>query len=119
MALLLRLARQRTLCAALSQPARVGPYVKFSTEGVVSTDGQESSAEANKKVGGFAKAYQKHSDSLNPEQPNEPPKTFASLLRNSKLVDVSKGFGFSTSACKTFTQHSSSRSSWAIRRERL
>uniref|UniRef100_A0A182X4N0 28S ribosomal protein S28, mitochondrial n=1 Tax=Anopheles quadriannulatus TaxID=34691 RepID=A0A182X4N0_ANOQN len=88
MALLLRLARQRTLCAALSQPARVGPYVKFSTEGVVSTVGQESSAEANKKVGGFAKAYQKHSDSLNPEQPNEPPKTFASLLRNSKLVDL-------------------------------
>uniref|UniRef100_A0A182K1S8 28S ribosomal protein S28, mitochondrial n=1 Tax=Anopheles christyi TaxID=43041 RepID=A0A182K1S8_9DIPT len=95
MALFLRLASQRPLCAAYIQPVRVGSCIKFSSEGlpppspgVVPSDDGHESAEANRKVGGFAKAYQKHSESLIPEQSNEPPKTFAALLRNSKFVDL-------------------------------
>uniref|UniRef100_A0A182PDJ9 28S ribosomal protein S28, mitochondrial n=1 Tax=Anopheles epiroticus TaxID=199890 RepID=A0A182PDJ9_9DIPT len=93
MALLLRLVSQRSLGAAFIQPARVGLLaVRYSTEGQSSTGGvssdRQESEEASKKVGGFAKAYQKHSESLNSERPNEPPKTFAALLRHSKLVDL-------------------------------
>ncbi|XP_035905475.1 28S ribosomal protein S28, mitochondrial [Anopheles stephensi] len=94
MAHLLRFASQRSVCGAFMQPIRIGSCCKFSTEGTppsstaVSSDGQ-TPAEGNQKVvGGFAKAYQKHSESLRTERPNEPPKTFAALLRNSKFVDL-------------------------------
>ncbi|CAK1540089.1 unnamed protein product [Leptosia nina] len=43
------------------------------------------------KVGGFAKAYEKQSHILDVE--STPPPTFASLLRNSKLVDLGDPVG--------------------------
>lgn len=38
---------------------------------------------------GFAKAYESHSDALKPKEEPQDTESFASLLRNSKLVDVS------------------------------
>uniref|UniRef100_A0A182NI60 28S ribosomal protein S28, mitochondrial n=1 Tax=Anopheles dirus TaxID=7168 RepID=A0A182NI60_9DIPT len=91
MALLLRLSRQRLLCGAVLQPARIGCCLRFSSDAPPSatnaSDGHDV-IESGRKVGGFAKAYQKHSDALNPETSNDPPKTFAALLRNSKFVDL-------------------------------
>uniref|UniRef100_A0A182MKK3 28S ribosomal protein S28, mitochondrial n=1 Tax=Anopheles culicifacies TaxID=139723 RepID=A0A182MKK3_9DIPT len=86
MAHLLRITSQRSVCGALIQPLRIGSWSRFSSEHP-STEGS-SSVESNQKVGGFAKAYQKHSESLNPQLPTEPPKTFAALLRHSKFVDL-------------------------------
>jgi hypothetical protein len=46
------------------------------------------------KLGGFAKAYQKYTDpeflapKVNEEKRDGPPATFASLLRNCKLMQV-------------------------------
>ncbi|XP_049290484.1 28S ribosomal protein S28, mitochondrial [Anopheles funestus] len=95
MAHLLRFASQRSVCGALMQPpVRVGSWRTFSSGGLPPTpssaDSSEGkpSVEGSPKIGGFAKAYQKHSESLNPELPNEPPKTFAALLRHSKFVDL-------------------------------
>ena len=58
---------------------------KVSEVPVENTD----NAENTKKIGGFAKAYQKQSNSL-AEKPseNEENVTFASLLKHSKFVDV-------------------------------
>ena len=42
------------------------------------------------KVSGFAQAFEKHSSALLEEPPKEEAKTFASLLRNSKFVDVNR-----------------------------
>lgn len=44
--------------------------------------------ESTEKLSGFAKAYEKQSNILNVPAPKEN-KSFASLLRNSKLMDVS------------------------------
>ncbi|XP_053688248.1 28S ribosomal protein S28, mitochondrial [Sabethes cyaneus] len=41
-----------------------------------------------KRLGGFAKAFEKHSAPVVESSDNEPPKTFASLLRNSKFIDL-------------------------------
>ncbi|XP_055536292.1 28S ribosomal protein S28, mitochondrial [Wyeomyia smithii] len=41
-----------------------------------------------KRLGGFAKAYEKHSAPVPETSDSEPPKTFASLLRNSKFIDL-------------------------------
>ncbi|XP_050072808.1 28S ribosomal protein S28, mitochondrial [Anopheles maculipalpis] len=92
MAQLLRFASQRSVCGAFLQPVRIGPGSRFSTEGIPTatsapSDGQ-TPVESNPKVGGFAKAYQKHSETLSTDRPIEPPKTFAALLRNSKFVDL-------------------------------
>lgn len=38
---------------------------------------------------GFAKAYESHSDALKPKEEPKDTETFASLLRNSKFIDVS------------------------------
>uniref|UniRef100_A0AAG5DGY3 28S ribosomal protein S28, mitochondrial n=1 Tax=Anopheles atroparvus TaxID=41427 RepID=A0AAG5DGY3_ANOAO len=92
MALLLRLASQRVLSATVFQSSRCTPCAHFSNDaptfgtGKEPADGQDLSTV--KKEGGFAKAYRKHSDSLNETPSNEPPKTFASLLRNSKFIDL-------------------------------
>lgn len=41
------------------------------------------------KVSGFAKAYEKQEESLKEKKVDEVPQTFAQLLRNSPLIDVS------------------------------
>ncbi|XP_068084926.1 small ribosomal subunit protein bS1m [Anabrus simplex] len=45
----------------------------------------------DRKMGGFAKAFQKFQKYTDPPEPtgtSEPPKTFASLLKNSKFIDL-------------------------------
>ncbi|XP_065367898.1 small ribosomal subunit protein bS1m [Calliphora vicina] len=44
--------------------------------------------EKNVSVKGFAKAYESHSDALKPKEEPKDTQTFASLLRNSKFVDL-------------------------------
>lgn len=58
-----------------------------STDTVSSSEGNASDTTAS-KVGGFAKAFEKQSSILSSEE-TEQNHTFASLLRNSKLMDVS------------------------------
>lgn len=52
-----------------------------------------ATAEVGQKVGGFAEAYEKHTQSLteNDTKPKRAPLPFATLLKNSKFVDVSRG----------------------------
>ncbi|XP_058119671.1 small ribosomal subunit protein bS1m [Anopheles ziemanni] len=89
MALLLRLANQKSIGAFVFQSARAIPSVRFSNDAQSPTKAEDSDGQAaSKKESGFAKAYRKHSDSLNEQPSNEPPKTFASLLRNSKFIDL-------------------------------
>ncbi|XP_050095840.1 28S ribosomal protein S28, mitochondrial [Anopheles aquasalis] len=86
MALLFRLTSQRQLCASV---VRHVSLAQFSTsDSTPPTTSDAAPVEAASKVGGFAKAFQKHTDSLRVEPANEPPKTFAALLRNSKFVDL-------------------------------
>lgn len=49
--------------------------------------GSDATPTADDKLGGFAKAFQRHS--APPAAPPTENQTFASLLRNSKFVDVS------------------------------
>lgn len=42
----------------------------------------------DRKLGGFAKAFEKHAAPVADKSKDEPSKTFASLMRNSKFVDV-------------------------------
>lgn len=46
------------------------------------------------KAGGFAKAFEKQSQITDDTQETEEPKTFASLLRHHKLMDVSFALHF-------------------------
>lgn len=46
------------------------------------------SKEESSEVGGYAKAFNKFEELK--ETPKETPETFASLLRNSKFIDVNK-----------------------------
>uniref|UniRef100_A0A2M4AR35 Putative mitochondrial 28s ribosomal protein s28 n=1 Tax=Anopheles triannulatus TaxID=58253 RepID=A0A2M4AR35_9DIPT len=87
MALLFRLSNQRQLFASVLHSARQVSLVQLST-GVTTPPADEAPVQTDSKVGGFAKAFQKHTDSLNQEPTNEPPKTFAALLRNSKFIDL-------------------------------
>lgn len=69
------------------------PFVASYTRLLYSTSGtsdipQHEGGSVTATTGGFAQAYEKHTSiqaSQNPEENH----TFASLLRNSKLVDVS------------------------------
>lgn len=58
----------------------------FSDEKQAATATDIPVAEAT-KLGGFAQAFERHSQPA-PEAPVEAPKSFAALLRNSKFVDV-------------------------------
>ncbi|XP_052872280.1 28S ribosomal protein S28, mitochondrial [Anopheles cruzii] len=96
MGLLLRLSSQRPAFSRVLQSSRHVFGAHFSTDTAPPSDWKDVSdpeAPASTKVGGFAKAYQKHSESLRQEPANEPPKTFASLLRNSKFVDLGDAEG--------------------------
>lgn len=53
------------------------------------SDATATTATTDDKLGGFAKAFQRHSASTE-EAPQVESRTFASLLRNSKFVDVSR-----------------------------
>uniref|UniRef100_A0A2M4C0T4 Putative mitochondrial 28s ribosomal protein s28 n=1 Tax=Anopheles marajoara TaxID=58244 RepID=A0A2M4C0T4_9DIPT len=93
MTLLFRLSAQRQVFASVVHSARHVSLAQFSSSadnnpptGAPASD--TAPVEADSKVGGFAKAYQKHTDSLREEPANEPPKTFAALLRNSKFIDL-------------------------------
>ncbi|XP_055385354.1 28S ribosomal protein S28, mitochondrial [Condylostylus longicornis] len=44
--------------------------------------------ESNTEKGGFAKAFERHSKPIEQEVSKEPSQTFASLLRNSKFIDL-------------------------------
>lgn len=52
---------------------------------------EEKFSENTSKQGGYAKAFKKFETELNTENKDEKPrKTFASLLRNSNFIDVSR-----------------------------
>lgn len=66
----------------------------LSTTNILTPETLDASTSSG-KVSGFAKAYEKQSRIL--EETSGPAPTFASLLRNSKLIDVStvlKAFDF-------------------------
>lgn len=52
------------------------------------TDATETVEQSNEKKG-FAKAYESHTEALKPKELPADNATFASLLRNSKFIDVS------------------------------
>lgn len=62
------------------------------------TIGSDTSSDEEKydalipKLGGFAKAYEKQTSSLQEKPVEGPPQTFASMLRNSKFIDVSRNY---------------------------
>lgn len=66
-------------------------YVRYTnilknTRILYSTIANDGDGTSVSKTGGFAKAYEKQTHILNQDRPKE---TFSSLLRNSKLMDVS------------------------------
>nr|XP_029719647.1 28S ribosomal protein S28, mitochondrial-like [Aedes albopictus] len=52
------------------------------------TQAVEEKLSEDRKLGGFAKAFEKHATPLADKGKDEPSKTFASLMRNSKFVDL-------------------------------
>ncbi|CAG9137190.1 unnamed protein product [Plutella xylostella] len=64
-----------------------GFRVPYSTTETINPEPSKVSESAPQQMGGFAKAFDKHSNILNTEEPEEK-HTFASLLRNSKLIDL-------------------------------
>lgn len=60
------------------------------SEKVENTENQSSESENAQKLGGFAKAFEKYTKPMLEEQKeNLPDLPFATLLRNSKLIEVS------------------------------
>ncbi|CAG4990066.1 unnamed protein product [Colias eurytheme] len=78
------------LSRQLKQTKRLFSHNLCTTSRVLNVDNVEQNATAG-KVGGFAKAFEKQSHIL--EEDNTPTPTFASLLRNSKLVDLGDPVG--------------------------
>lgn len=65
------------------------PLLRYSN---TTKEGDEipSDSEDNERLGGFAKAYRRQTEALRPEPtPAVENQTFASLLKNSKFIDVS------------------------------
>lgn len=77
---------RRCVLSKVNRPPSVviQQFLKFSTQ-----DGDAKAPEPNDKLGGFAKAYVKHSEAPKTTEPVVENQTFAALLRNSKLIDVS------------------------------
>ncbi|XP_038207930.1 28S ribosomal protein S28, mitochondrial [Zerene cesonia] len=78
------------LSRQLKQTKRVFSHNLCTTSRVLNVDNVEKNA-TPEKVGGFAKAFEKQSHIL--EEDSTPTPTFASLLRNSKLVDLGDPVG--------------------------
>lgn len=88
MSSLLKLALFRpTALSAFTRPAAVR-FCSSKVPSDVPNAVQLESATPEAKLGGFAKAFEKHSAPQTDTGVVEPPKTFASLLRNSKFMDV-------------------------------
>ncbi|EDS45624.1 mitochondrial 28S ribosomal protein S28 [Culex quinquefasciatus] len=88
MSSLLKLALFRpTALSAFTRPAAVR-FCSSKVPSDVPNAVQLESATPEAKVGGFAKAFEKHSAPQTDTGVVEPPKTFASLLRNSKFMDL-------------------------------
>lgn len=84
-----RLSRQlRRTSAVISSRAFCSPASPTGTAGTPKEQGNVSTEDAAVKVSGFAKAYEKQTKILDTED-KEQNFTFASLLRHSKLMDVS------------------------------
>lgn len=76
---LVQFIKQRNFLSCVSSSV-----ARFSTENT----NESSSAENDKKIGGFAQAFEKYTNIKEPEAPSQEVKTFASLLRSSKFIDV-------------------------------
>lgn len=74
-----------------------------------SIESENVNTATDNKVGGYAKAFDKF-EQINTEEP-EKPQTFASLLRNSKFIDVSLSLCHSQSSNSVFTAWRSCRKS--------
>lgn len=63
------------------------PFISGTCTRVFSTESEQPSTTDEAKIGGYAKAFDKF-EQINTKEPQKP-QTFATLLRNSKFIDVS------------------------------
>ncbi|XP_016984899.1 28S ribosomal protein S28, mitochondrial [Drosophila rhopaloa] len=97
MSLLQKLSRSGIQVASLSSRHKMPVAIRLiSGETEKAADGAtpaENPAEIGGSKGGFARAFDKYTAPAAPLQPEEDNQTFASLLRNSKLVDLGSAEG--------------------------
>ncbi|XP_058833346.1 small ribosomal subunit protein bS1m [Topomyia yanbarensis] len=76
------IASLRPLCSSLRF------YSSADTSEPSKEQSQVSSEHVDSRLGGFARAFEKYTLPVAESDSTEPPKTFASLLRNSKFIDL-------------------------------
>lgn len=88
--------------------------------GKIDSEGETNNSEVDgdKKVGSFAKAFEKFSQP-EPEKQPEAPQSFAKLLRNSKFVDVSFSIYFFLFRWTNIYKLINFYCSWVIQRVKL
>jgi hypothetical protein len=84
---ILKIVSQRCITGVYTQ-AKLPVVVQFNRRYCEKTEVQPA-ANNDAGKGGFALAYDKHTTDLKEVKPKEDNRTFATLLRNSKLIDVS------------------------------
>lgn len=82
--------------------------IKDTQDQTVNTALETDPVLQNVEKKGFAKAYESHSESLKPKEEPKDTETFASLLRNSKFIDVSKNMDVYVYICIIYLQRFSS-----------
>ncbi|XP_032571456.1 28S ribosomal protein S28, mitochondrial [Drosophila sechellia] len=99
MSLLQKLIRSSVPMASLTCRSRMPMAIRFISadtekpaEGATPAVNTET-AETNSSKGGFARAFDKYTAPATPPQLPEDNQTFASLLRNSKLIDLGNAEG--------------------------
>ncbi|XP_017116855.1 28S ribosomal protein S28, mitochondrial [Drosophila elegans] len=97
MSLLQKLSRSGFQMASLSSRHRMPVAMRLiSGETEKPAEGAtpvENPAEIGGSKGGFARAFDKYTAPATPTQPEEDNQTFASLLRNSKMIDLGSAEG--------------------------
>ncbi|XP_017053847.1 28S ribosomal protein S28, mitochondrial [Drosophila ficusphila] len=97
MSLLQKLSKSGIQAATLTSRRRMPVITRLiSGETEKPTDGAtpvENTADITGSKGGFARAFDKYTAPATPPQPAEDNQTFASLLRNSKLIDLGNAEG--------------------------
>lgn len=95
MSLLQKLSKSALLVGSFTSRRRMPVAMRLlsgeteKTPAAEATTPVETATDSSGSKGGFARAFDKYTAPATPEQPPEDNQTFASLLRNSKFVDVS------------------------------
>lgn len=87
---------------ALSRQLSLTPYTFTASSSTNNSEEQQQESESSTSKGGFARAFEKYTAPPTPAETPVDNQSFASLLRQSKFIDVSREEQESDTSCMLF-----------------